>query len=98
MENEIRKIVDFIRNYVQEDENVVIPVSGGLDSDVVARLCFKALGKEKIKLFIVTDNTMEKKFLCPNYGYGERRVSCYESKYSSRNERSNCYLCLWSIF
>ena len=63
MENEIRKIVDFIRNYVQEDENVVIPVSGGLDSDVVARLCFKALGKEKIKLFIVTDNTMEKKFL-----------------------------------
>ena len=54
METEIQRIVDFIREYMQEDEKVVIPVSGGIDSDVVARLCCRALGKDKIKLFIVT--------------------------------------------
>lgn len=63
METEITRIVNFIREYMQEDEKVVIPVSGGIDSDVVARLCCRALGKDKIKLFIVTDNNMERKFL-----------------------------------
>ena len=63
METEIQRIVDFIREYMQEDERVVIPVSGGIDSDVVARLCCRALGKDKIKLFMVTDNNMERKFL-----------------------------------
>ena len=63
METEIQRIVDFIREYMQEDEKVIIPVSGGIDSDVVARLCCRALGKDKIKLFIVNDNNMERKFL-----------------------------------
>ena len=63
METEIQRIVDFIREYMQEDEKVVIPVSGGIDSDVVARLCCRALGKDKIKLFIVTDENIERKFL-----------------------------------
>lgn len=63
METEIQKIVNFIREYMQEDEKVIIPVSGGIDSDVVARLCCRALGKDKIKLFMVTDNNMERKFL-----------------------------------
>ena len=30
---EIAKIEKFIREYVQDDETVVVPVSGGLDSD-----------------------------------------------------------------
>ena len=63
METEIQRIVDFIREYMQEDEKVIIPVSGGIDSDVVARLCCRALGKDKIKLFIVTDENIERKFL-----------------------------------
>lgn len=63
METEIQRIVDFIREYMQEDEKVVIPVSGGIDSDVVASLCCRALGKDKIKLFIVTDENIERKFL-----------------------------------
>ena len=63
METEIQRIVNFIREYMQEDEKVVIPVSGGIDSDVVARLCCRALGKDKIKLFIVTDENIERKFL-----------------------------------
>lgn len=63
METEITRIVNFIREYMQEDEKVVIPVSGGIDSDVVARLCFEALGKDRIKLFTVIDDNMENKFL-----------------------------------
>ena len=63
MESEIQRIVDFIREYMQDDEKVVIPVSGGIDSDVVARLCCRALGKERIKLFTVIDDNMERKFL-----------------------------------
>ena len=63
METEIQRIVNFIREYMQEDEKVVIPVSGGIDSDVVARLCCRALGKERIKLFTVIDDNMERKFL-----------------------------------
>lgn len=59
---EIAKIEKFIKNYVEEDEIVVIPVSGGLDSDVTARLCCRALGRERIKLFIVLQSDMEKKF------------------------------------
>ena len=63
METEITRIVNFIRKYMQEDEKVVIPVSGGIDSDVVTRLCCRALGKDRIKLFTVIDDNMESKFL-----------------------------------
>ena len=63
METEMQRIIDFIKEYMQKDEKVVIPVSGGIDSDVVARLCCKALGKNRIKLFTVIDDNMEKKFL-----------------------------------
>lgn len=66
-DNEIRlelpRIVRFIQEYVAPEEKVVIPVSGGLDSDVSARLCALALGKERIKLFIVRQPHMEEKFL-----------------------------------
>lgn len=60
---ELKRIENFIRSYVYEDEKVVIPVSGGLDSDVVARLCHKVLGKERIHLFMVEQSHMDKKYL-----------------------------------
>ena len=60
---EILKIINFIKEYVEDDEIVVIPISGGIDSDVTARLCHKALGKERIKLFIIEENELEKKFI-----------------------------------
>ena len=53
MEKEIEKIEEFIKSYVLENERVLILVSGGIDSDVVARLCYKALGKDRIKLLFV---------------------------------------------
>lgn len=63
MADEQKRIEAFIQSYVYEDEKVVIPVSGGLDSDVVARLCHKALGADRIHLLTVSQPHMEKKYL-----------------------------------
>lgn len=41
----------------------MVPVSGGLDSDLAACLCCRSIGKERIRLFIVIQNEMEEKFL-----------------------------------
>ena len=63
MEKEIEKIEEFIKSYVLENERVLILVSGGIDSDVVARLCYKALGKDRIKLLFVKETETEAKFV-----------------------------------
>jgi len=60
---EVERIERFIKAYVQEQENIVVPISGGLDSDVVARLCNRSVGKEHVRLFIVVQSDMESKFL-----------------------------------
>lgn len=60
---EIEKIQTFICNFVLDEEKVVVPVSGGLDSDVVARLCCRSLGSSRVKAFIVIQSDMEPKFL-----------------------------------
>lgn len=62
MSAEITRIEDFIKGYVRDGEIVVIMVSGGLDSDVTARLCCRALGKDRIKLCMVIQAEMEEKF------------------------------------
>ena len=41
-------IIRFIKEFVQ-DRRVVIGLSGGLDSSVVAKLCVMALGKDRVK-------------------------------------------------
>ena len=63
MKEELLSIEKFILNYVEKDEKILIPVSGGLDSDVVARLCYGVLGKERIKLIFIKESDMEAKFL-----------------------------------
>lgn len=63
LEKELERILSFIRLNVGATEKVVIPVSGGLDSDVVARLCAMAIGSERIRLFIVNQEGMEEKYL-----------------------------------
>ena len=60
---EIERIQTFICNFVLDGETVVVPVSGGLDSDVVARLCCRSLGSSRVKAFIVIQSDMEPKFL-----------------------------------
>ena len=63
MSLELSRIDTFIRDFVQESERVAVPVSGGLDSDIVARLCCQAIGSERVKLFVVVQSDMEEKFL-----------------------------------
>ena len=60
---ELERIKEFIRRYMYEDELIVVPVAGGLDSDVTARLCCKAIGNRRVKLFMVIEEEMENKFL-----------------------------------
>lgn len=60
---ELSRIINFIGTYVLEGEKVIVPVSGGLDSDVVARLCVCALGRERVRLFAVRQQNMEQKYL-----------------------------------
>lgn len=60
---EIERIQAFICNFVLDQEKVVVPVSGGLDSDVVVRLCCRSLGRNRVKAFIVIQSDMEPKFL-----------------------------------
>lgn len=61
--SELPRIITFIRSYVLPEEKVVVPVSGGLDSDVVARLCVMALGKDRVRLFAVNQQHMEDKYI-----------------------------------
>ncbi len=61
--NQIKKITEFIKSYVMKDEQVVVAVSGGVDSDVVARLCCRSLGNDRVRLFIVVQSEMESKYL-----------------------------------
>lgn len=58
LENEHRRIVDFIDRQLAGDP-AVVAVSGGLDSDVVARLTAEAVGRDRIKLFIVIQDDMD---------------------------------------
>ena len=57
---EISKIIDFIKNNFDKKQKAIIGVSGGLDSDVVTRLVYKTLGKDRVKLFIIIQSNMEK--------------------------------------
>lgn len=61
--HELLRIENFIRAFVKDREQVVVPVSGGLDSDIVARLCAKSIGANRVKLFIVLQSDMEEHFL-----------------------------------
>jgi len=49
-EKEIRQIEEFIKTNTSTVNGAVVGVSGGLDSAVVATLCVRALGKDKVKL------------------------------------------------
>ncbi len=50
---EADRIAAFLNDHLPDGERVVVGVSGGLDSDVVARLAVRALGPARVKLFLV---------------------------------------------
>jgi NAD+ synthase len=57
---EIQKIIEFIKSNIDKNQKAVIGVSGGLDSDVVARLATLAIGKDRVKLYTIIQDDMEK--------------------------------------
>lgn len=59
---EKQRIISFIRQYANDNEPVCVFVSGGLDSDVVARLCTEAVGKERVRLVFVLQDDMEEQY------------------------------------
>ena len=81
---EIARIQTFICNFVLDGETVVVPVSGGLDSDVVARLCCRSLGSSRVKASIVIQSDREPKFLknaknqkCVIFGISVKKWGCF---------------------
>lgn len=63
LETELGKIELFLKSYVKENEKVVVGLSGGLDSDVVARIAVKTFGNKRVKLFTVLQSDMEDKYI-----------------------------------
>ncbi len=63
LHEELDRIQKFLKRYVREGEKVVIGVSGGLDSDVVARIAVRTFGRERVKLFTVLQSDMEDKYI-----------------------------------
>ena len=59
---ELERITNFIKAEVGEFR-VVIGLSGGLDSDVTARLCQRAVGSERLKCVIVLQEHFESQYI-----------------------------------
>jgi len=58
---EVERIASALRSELGDDGHAVIGLSGGLDSDVVARLTVRAVGAERVKLFTVLQQGMEER-------------------------------------
>mgnify|MGYP001775720300 CR=1 FL=1 len=59
--SDVKKIIDFIQDYFQKNswaKGVVIGMSGGKDSLVVAKLCVEALGKDRVLGVIMPNGHM----------------------------------------
>lgn len=59
VDGEVERIVAFIRAEVPTDQRAFVLVSGGLDSDVVARLTARAAGTHRLKLATVLQDGMD---------------------------------------
>lgn len=57
---ELERICNVIREYIYNDEKIVIGVSGGIDSDVVARICAKVVPSDRLHLFFVIQEGIPK--------------------------------------
>jgi NAD+ synthase len=60
LKNMEQKIVRFIQKIVGE-QNVVIGLSGGVDSAVVATLCVKAIGKKRVTALLMPERGVTRK-------------------------------------
>ncbi|PKN77201.1 MAG: NAD(+) synthase [Deltaproteobacteria bacterium HGW-Deltaproteobacteria-10] len=62
-QKEARRIEDFLIQHLNPTGKAVVGLSGGIDADVVARLTCRAIGPDRLKLFIVIQDNLEKKFI-----------------------------------
>ena len=63
VQKEIDRIVEFIRWQCKPDFPVVIGLSGGVDSDLTARLCAKAISANKMRCFTVLQEDFDPKYV-----------------------------------
>lgn len=56
---EIDRILEFLSARIQPGQKTVLGLSGGIDSDLTARLAVLALGPRRVKLFTVIQTDME---------------------------------------
>jgi NAD+ synthase len=60
---EIQSIIEFIRAQAEPDRHLLVGLSGGLDSDVTARLCVRAVSSQRIKCFTVLQDEFDPRHL-----------------------------------
>lgn len=60
---EVQTIAEALRNWLAPESRAVVGLSGGIDSDVVARLLVQAIGRQRLKLFTVIQDGMEPRHL-----------------------------------
>lgn len=61
--DEANRITETLRTWLASGLRAVVGLSGGLDSDVVARLVVRAVGRERLKVFTVIQDDMEARHL-----------------------------------
>lgn len=62
-QEEARRIEGFLIQHLNPAGKAVVGLSGGIDADVVARLTCRAIGPDRLKLFIVLQEHLENKFI-----------------------------------
>lgn len=60
---EVQRTTEFLRHGLAEDRHAVLGLSGGIDSDVTARLLVRAVGVDRVRFFTVVQADMEDRHL-----------------------------------
>jgi NAD+ synthase len=63
VEFEIERATDFLRGHIADRGRAVLGISGGIDSDVTARLLVRAVGTQRVRFFTVVQADMEDRHL-----------------------------------
>lgn len=63
VEVEIERATEFLRSHIADQSRAVLGISGGIDSDVTARLLVRAVGTQRVRFFTVVQADMEDRHL-----------------------------------
>ena len=62
IDQEIGRITAFIRSQAEPNHKLLLGLSGGIDSDLTARLCVRAVGPQRMKCFTVLQEDFDPKY------------------------------------